>query len=99
MTSTVPPDGASLHRYPGTSCLGAWLLSTCPSGTKAIRPSKRHTMILALMGDRGQGIGVLEYWTKLMGCWSTGLMGCWSIGVPSSELAEFKGKIAVVGTK
>jgi hypothetical protein len=20
MTSTVPPDGASLHRYPGTSC-------------------------------------------------------------------------------
>jgi len=49
-------------------------------------------MILALMGDRGQGIGVLEYWTN-------GVLEYWSIGVPSSELAEFKGKIAVVGTK
>ena len=29
--------------------LRAWLLSACPSGTKAIRPSKRHTIILALM--------------------------------------------------
>src|SRR5580692_10882778 len=28
--------------------LRAWLLSACPSGTKAIRPSKRHTIILAL---------------------------------------------------
>ena len=30
--------------------LRAWLLSACPSGTKAIRPSKRHTIVLALMG-------------------------------------------------
>ena len=27
MTSTVPPDGASLHRYPGTSCLATISLS------------------------------------------------------------------------
>ena len=27
MTSTVPPDGASLHRYPGTSCLATINLS------------------------------------------------------------------------
>jgi hypothetical protein len=33
-----------------TLALRAWLLSACPSGTKAIRPSKRHTIILALMG-------------------------------------------------
>ena len=32
-----------------TQALHAWLLSACPSGTKAIRPSKRHTIILALM--------------------------------------------------
>jgi hypothetical protein len=30
--------------------LRAWLLSACPSGTKAIRLSKRLTTILALMG-------------------------------------------------
>ena len=27
MTSTVPPDEASLHRYPGTSCLATMSLS------------------------------------------------------------------------
>jgi hypothetical protein len=27
MTSTVPPDGDSLHRYPGTSCLATISLS------------------------------------------------------------------------
>src|SRR6202021_2240295 len=32
-----------------TQALRAWLLSACPSGAKAIRPSKRHTIILALM--------------------------------------------------
>ena len=32
-----------------TQALRAWLLSACPSGTNAIRPSKRHTIILALM--------------------------------------------------
>jgi hypothetical protein len=38
MTSTVPPGpGGSLHRY---QALRAWLRSACPSGTKAIRPSK-----------------------------------------------------------
>jgi hypothetical protein len=30
--------------------LRAWLPSRCPSGTKAIRPSTRHTIILALIG-------------------------------------------------
>src|ERR1700722_14126017 len=30
----------------------AWLLSACPSGSKAIRPSKRLTIMLALMGLR-----------------------------------------------
>ena len=30
--------------------LRAWLLSACPSGTKAIRPSRRLPIILALMG-------------------------------------------------
>jgi hypothetical protein len=30
--------------------LRAWLQSTCPSGTKAIRPLYRLTIILALMG-------------------------------------------------
>jgi hypothetical protein len=33
-----------------TRALRAWLRSACPSGTKAIRPSKRQTIILALMG-------------------------------------------------
>jgi hypothetical protein len=32
--------------------LRAWLLSACPSGTKAIRLSKRLTIILALMGSK-----------------------------------------------
>jgi hypothetical protein len=32
-----------------TQALRAWLRSACPSGTKAIRPSKRQTIILALM--------------------------------------------------
>jgi hypothetical protein len=50
------PSGteASLHRYSSTSCLAT---ITCPSGTnqpvppgQTIRPSKRHTIILALMG-------------------------------------------------
>jgi hypothetical protein len=47
MTSTVHPGrglSASLPR-----ALRAWLLSACPSGTQAIRPSKRLTIILALM--------------------------------------------------
>ena len=35
--------------YRLVQALRAWLLSACPSGTKAIRPSKRHTIILALM--------------------------------------------------
>ena len=34
-----------------TQALRARLLSTCPSGTKAIRPSKRHTIILTLMPE------------------------------------------------
>ena len=36
-----------------TQALRAWLLSVCPSGTKAIRPSKRHTIILTPMGKPG----------------------------------------------
>jgi len=40
-------DGAFLHRYPGTSCLATISLSL---RDKAIRLSKRLTIILALMG-------------------------------------------------
>jgi hypothetical protein len=37
-TSTVPPGRGPL--YTATQALRAWLRSACPSGTKAIRPSK-----------------------------------------------------------
>jgi hypothetical protein len=47
MTSTVPPDGGSLHRYPG---IRAWLLSACPSGTKSHSPIEGLRMELALIG-------------------------------------------------
>ena len=48
-------DGAfsvSVSQLPETitEALRAWLLSCRPSATKAIRLSKRHTSILALMG-------------------------------------------------
>jgi len=46
MTSAVPPGRASLHRYPGTLCLATISLSL---RDKAIRLSKRLTIILALM--------------------------------------------------
>ena len=45
MTSTVPGRDVS-DRYPGTSCLATISLSL---RDKSIRPSKRHTIILALM--------------------------------------------------
>jgi hypothetical protein len=48
MTSTVPPGRGSFCIT--TQALRAWLLSCCPSGTKSIRPSKRLTVILALIG-------------------------------------------------
>jgi hypothetical protein len=48
MTSTVPSGRGPLGI--ATQALRAWLLSDCPSGTKAFRPSKRLIIILALMG-------------------------------------------------
>ena len=48
MTSTVPSGTKPLSI--ATQALRAWLLSARPSGTKAIRLSKRLTSILALMG-------------------------------------------------
>ena len=58
MTSTVPPGrdlSASLPRHfvPGYD-------QPVPSGTKAIRPSKRHTIILALMGLTEVGVTILK---------------------------------------
>jgi hypothetical protein len=50
--STVPPGTGPLCI--ATQALRAWLLSACPSGTKAIRLSKRLIIILALniqLGD------------------------------------------------
>jgi hypothetical protein len=46
MTSTVPPGRGP--RCIDIQALRAWLLSACPSGTKAILPLKRLTIILAL---------------------------------------------------
>jgi hypothetical protein len=40
-------DGAIFGMIP--EALRAWLRSRCPSGTKAIRPSKRLTILLALV--------------------------------------------------
>jgi hypothetical protein len=45
MASTVPPGRGLLCIT--TQALRAWLLSTCPSGTKALLPSNRLTNILA----------------------------------------------------
>ena len=47
-TSAVPPGDWALCI--ATQALRAWLLSACPSGTKAIRPSKGPRTKLALMG-------------------------------------------------
>jgi hypothetical protein len=47
MTSTVPPGREPLCTP--IQALRAWLRSACPSRTKANRPSKRLTMILALL--------------------------------------------------
>jgi hypothetical protein len=58
MASTVPPGREPLCI--GTQALRAWLLSASPSGTKAILPSTRLRIILALMGAT-QG----EPWAKL----------------------------------
>ena len=38
MPLSVPPDGSLCI---STQALRAWLLSSCPSGTKTIRPAKR----------------------------------------------------------
>src|ERR1700722_5856287 len=48
MPSTGPSGTGSLCI--STQALRAWLQSACPSGTKAIRPSQRLTIIFALMG-------------------------------------------------
>jgi len=42
MTSTVPPGQGPLRIT--TQALRAWLLSGCPAGTKAIRPSMIETI-------------------------------------------------------
>src|SRR5277367_5920070 len=54
MTSAVPPDGASLHRYPGTSCLATISLSLrdkshspIPRATSSCDPSGQQELLPA----------------------------------------------------
>jgi len=54
MTSTVPPDGASLHRYPGTSCLATINLSL---GDKSHSPIEAPPNYLSAFGGWPCGIG------------------------------------------
>jgi hypothetical protein len=60
---TVPP-GRGLSAP--TQALRAWLLSACPSRTKAILRSKRRTMNLALMGFQPLGTGPNPYLVQLV---------------------------------
>jgi hypothetical protein len=55
MTSTVPPDGVSLHRYPGTSCLATISLSL--RGQKPFAHRSATQLPLALMGMIGVQTG------------------------------------------
>jgi hypothetical protein len=58
MTSTVPPDGVSLHRNPGTSCLATISLSLRDKSHPPIEAASHYVSayVLALMG-----LGKLAY--------------------------------------